>query len=514
MQAILSSQFDSSHTDPLELGAVELARAIAAQRISSSEVVERYIRRIEEVDPDLNAVVFKRFDAARREARAADERVRATAHKAALPPLFGVPVTLKECIDLAGSPSTFGIEGRSAPLQSDAAVVRRIREAGAIVLAKTNVSQLLSFVETDNLVFGRTNHPLSKERSCGGSSGGEAAIVAMRGSPLGFGTDLGGSIRMPAASCGLVGFKPTAGRCLDEGRVAIPPSQHAITSQIGVLAHSVEDVALGMRVAIGHGDDRRGGLGSLDEIDISSLRIVVHEDDGMLTPCPAARRALREATAALTNLGARVVNVALPERRQVQQLFIRILSSDALAHIRRSLGNSRVDPRIRQLVLSSSAPSWLLSCVLTLTGRQETLRQLRAIGDGSADEYFQAAEALEQARAEALAAMSGADIILSPAMPLPALRHGATAELSTLGSYATYWNALGWPAGVVPVTCVRADEESDRPTSRDPFHRYARDTEHGSTGLPIAVQIAAAPHHDHTVLAALRALERARHAGA
>jgi fatty acid amide hydrolase len=106
--------------------------------------------------------------------------------------------------------------------------------------------------------------------------------------------------------------------------------------------------------------------------------------------------------------------------------------------------------------------------------------------------------------------MSGADIVLSPATALPAIRHGAAAELSTLGTYTTYWNALGWPAGVVPFTSVRAGEESDRPASRDRFEQAARESERDSVGLPIAVQIAAAPHHDHIALAAMRALENAR----
>jgi fatty acid amide hydrolase len=502
MHTIESSH--SSNVDPTELSAVELARAIAQQRLTSVDVVERFICRIQQVNPDLNAVVFERFDAARREAREADRRA---CSGGLLPPLLGVPVTLKECIDLAGSPSTFGVDGRSAPLQVDAAVVSRIRGAGAIVLAKTNVAQLLSFVETDNPVFGRTNHPMNKERSCGGSSGGEGALVAAHGSPLGFGTDFGGSIRIPAAFCGLVGFKPSAGRCLDQGRAAVPQGQSAITSQIGVLAHRVEDVALGVRVAIGDGDDQRGPLASLDDVDVASLRVVVQEDDSVLAPCPAARRAVREATATLTELGAKVVTVSLPDRLLAQHLFMRIVSADRLAHIRRTLGRSRLDPRIRQMVIASTAPGWMMATLLKLTRRHKVLRELASLSDGSADEFFRMAGELEQLRAHAIAAMSGADIVLSPAVALPAVRHGATAELSTLGTYTTYWNALGWAAGVVPITHVRPGEESDRPASRDRFEQAARETERNSVGLPIAVQISAPPHHDHIALAAMRALE-------
>lgn len=174
------------------------------------------------------------------------------------------------------------------------------------------------------------------------------------------------------------------------------------------------------------------------------------------------------------------------------------------------IAHAFADAVLRQMVVASVAPSWLMSPLLKLTRRNKVLRDLASLSDGTTDEYFRTAAELQQLRAAALAAMSGADIVLSPAVALPAIRHGATAELSMLGTYTTYWNALGWPAGVVPITHVRAGEESDRPPSRDRFEQAARESERGSVGLPIAVQVAAAPHRDHVALAALRALERAR----
>jgi fatty acid amide hydrolase len=468
--------------------------------------VEAYIRRIEQVNPRLNAVVFERFAQARREAALADQRVRAGGE---LPPLLGVPITLKDTIDLEGAPSTFGIDDHSAPEAQDAAVVQRLREAGAIVVAKTNVSQLLLFVECSNPRFGRTNHPLSQERSSGGSSGGEGALIAARASALGFGTDIGGSVRVPAAFCGAVGFKPTAGRCVDPGRFSVPLGQQAIVSQIGVLARNVDDAVLGLRVAVAKGDDQRGPLEALDGVEIRGLRVAVREDDGFLAPCPAARRALREAVAALTARGAQLVPLQLPTPQQMSPLFTCIMSADMMLNARRWLARSRVDPQLRQLMAVMRIPRWLLALSMPLTQRRMAQQLLRGLGDGSAADYFDAVEALEQLRRESLAAMSGTDIVLSPAVPLPAVRHGATMELGTLGHYTSYWNALGWPAGVVPVTRVQPDEESDRPASRDRMLRAARETERGSAGLPIAVQIASTPHRDHVALAALRAIESA-----
>jgi fatty acid amide hydrolase len=168
--------------DPCTLPATELAAQIALGAFTAREAVEAYIARIERLNEALNAVVVKRYDEARAEADAIDQR---RARGETLPPLAGVPITVKECLDLAGTAATFGLPGRIATRAAiDDPYVGRLRAAGAIVIAKTNVAQLLIFTETDNPVYGRTNNPWNLERSSGGSSGGEAAILAAGGSAL------------------------------------------------------------------------------------------------------------------------------------------------------------------------------------------------------------------------------------------------------------------------------------------------------------------------------------------
>jgi len=505
---VSASPATHASSEPTQLGAAELARRIAARQLRPSEVVEAYIARIQAVQPALNAVVFERFDEARREAREADGRVQVGGE---LPPLCGVPITLKDSIDLAGAPSTFGVERLRAPVARDAAVVRRLRAAGAIVLAKTNVAQLLLFFETDNPVFGRTLNPHAPERSSGGSSGGEAALIARHASPLGFGTDIGGSVRVPAGFCGIAGFKPTSGRLNDEGRFSAPLGQTAIVSQVGVMARSVEDLALGLRVALApEGDDGRGPLLPYSAVSVRGLRVALCEDDGIFAPCPAARRAVREAAAALGGAGAELVQIDMPARSRLYASFYAIMNADRLAHARATLGGGKIDPRIRNILRASTLPRPLIELALRATSRGRLLEITRNLGDGSANAYFAAVETLAELRAQALDAMRGADIVLSPASALPALRHGASAELGGIGSYTLAWNVLGWPAGVVPWTQVREGEESDRPITRDVGDRVARETERGSVGLPIGVQVAAAPQRDHVALAALRALEQLR----
>jgi amidase len=190
--------------------ATALAKAIRAKEISSEEVVNAYLRRVEAVNSKLNAVVQFTAEAALAQAREADATLARGAIKG---PLHGVPFTVKDNIDTAGVICTVGTKGRTSfvPTQ-DATIVTRMRTAGAILLGKTNLPELALAFATDNLVYGRTNNPYDLSRTPGGSSGGEAAIMAAGGSPLGLGNDFGGSIRLPSHWCGIAGIKPTSGR--------------------------------------------------------------------------------------------------------------------------------------------------------------------------------------------------------------------------------------------------------------------------------------------------------------
>ena len=234
--------------DVLSLGAAEIARQIRAGQRSVSDVLEAHIRRIEAVNPALNALVTPNFEAARAAAQAADDHV-ARHGTADLPPLFGVPVSIKDAFPVAGQRFTAGAWAlRDQIADEDAEAVARLKAAGAIVLGKTNCPELSWLIETVNPVFGRTHNPHDPARTVGGSSGGEAALIAAGGSPLGLGSDIAGSVRIPAAACGVVSLKPSAGRIPTAGHVpdfgpALPGWNTA-----GPLARRVEDLALALSV--------------------------------------------------------------------------------------------------------------------------------------------------------------------------------------------------------------------------------------------------------------------------
>jgi fatty acid amide hydrolase len=465
------------------------------------------------VNGALNAVVVKRYAEAREEARAADRR-RAAGEP--LGALHGVPVTVKECLDVAGTPTTFGVAARRGHLaEQDDPYVARLRAAGAVVLGKTNVAQMLAFIECDNPVYGRTNNPWDLARSPGGSSGGQAAIVAAGGVPLGLGTDIGGSSRVPAAFCGIVGIKPTAGRMPDIGRGSFPLGQRGIVSQVGVFARNVGDAALGLRVAATPLNEPTVPLGDYRQVDLSGLNVAVLNEDGAFEASAAYGRAVRQASEALLRRGARIVFIQPPPPAFAIAILYSLLSADGMAGMRRFLGRSKRDFRIKQLEQICTTPRKLrpfLQTLLRMTRRGKAAGLIPLFGPHSAAVHWDWVQRQMDYQAQWLAALDTtphgrADLVLSPSCGLPALRHGASAEVGVAGAYSCLYNVLGWPAGVVPVTRVRPQEQTLTPRGRDMADRTATATEQGSAGLPIAVQVAARPWREDLVLAALAAIE-------
>src|SRR4051812_42015054 len=200
-------------TRPLtQRSAVELAAAIRSGATTSREIVDAHIALLERVNPAINAIVADRYDAAREEADAADACVAAAGPDESLPPFLGVPCTIKESLETEGMPWSIGLVARKDVRgERDCEIVRRVRAAGAIVLGVTNVSELTMWIESDNRVYGRASSPYSTRHSAGGSSGGEGAAVGSGGSPFGVGSDMGGSIRIPAYCGGVFGHKASLG---------------------------------------------------------------------------------------------------------------------------------------------------------------------------------------------------------------------------------------------------------------------------------------------------------------
>jgi amidase len=273
--------------------ASEIARLVRERSVSAVEVVEAHLARIEAVNGELNAIV--QLDA---------ERALAAARSLPAGPLRGVPFTVKDNLEAAGIVMAIGAPERAEVVATrDATTVARLRDAGAILIGKTNCPPYGGGIETDNPVYGRTNNPYDLSRTCGGSSGGEAAAVAAGLSACGAGTDSGASVRLPAHFCGVAALKPTSGRIPvtgvidDEGQIGALSDPR---TQVGPLARSVADVALLLRVLSGP-DGSDGGVPPValgDPGPVRGLRVAAfgaydHAEAGGETAAVSAPRRMR-----------------------------------------------------------------------------------------------------------------------------------------------------------------------------------------------------------------------------
>jgi len=452
---------DVTHTS-----AAKLARAIRRKQVSSAEVVDAYLNRIEEVNPKLNAVVQLTADAARKAARKADA---ALAKGQALGPLHGVPFTCKDALDVAGVVSTGGTLGRAGNVPSqDATVVARMKAAGGIMLGKTNLTEACLGWESDNLVYGRANNPYDLGRTPGGSSGGEAAIVAAGGSPVGLGSDAGGSVRVPAHFCGLAGIKPTTGRTPRTGHWPLLNGVPEAFNQVGPLARHVEDLALILPII--SGPDWRDPhvvpmpLGDPRKIRVRGLRIAMYVDNGVRPAEPDTAAVVLSAAKALEAAGANIEQRRPPRIEEAYGLLFDIWGADGGENIRdlfKSVGTTKTHKVVggfREKQGSAPKPAAELAKLLIR---------------------------LDEFRTAMLAFMESYDAILCPVGSGSALRHGES--LGRGGylklTYTSAFNLTGWPAAAV--RCGTSKE-----------------------GLPINVQVAVRPWREDVALAAVQALEQ------
>jgi amidase len=291
-----------------------LARAIREKKVSSVEVVRAHLEHIHTVNPRLNAVVFATAESGLKEARSADRHNRRTD---VLGPLHGVPFTVKDIFNTAGLPTTAGLRiMRTNIPDHDATAVARMRRAGAILIGKTNCPPGGAGVESWKSMRGGTRNPYDISRTPGGSSSGEAAIIAAGGSPLGLGSDSGGSVRMPAAYCGIAALKPTAGLIPVTGAYGLPGGLTDMRSQVGPMARYVSDLALTLPVLVGP-DGVDSGVVPVPlpkrSPGLPGLKVAWYADDGMARPTKEVAATVRAAARALAEQGCTVTEERLPQ---------------------------------------------------------------------------------------------------------------------------------------------------------------------------------------------------------
>lgn len=500
------------------LSATELLAALGAREISSVEIVRALTERADAVGPALNCFALRLHDKALLEAEAADAARRGGGE---LGRLHGLPITVKENLALTGTDATMGIKALvGRPASEDAVVVAALRRAGAIVLGKTNVPQLLLAQETENDIWGLTPNPWNTGRSSGGSSGGEAAAIASGASPCGVGTDIGGSIRIPAHFCGIAGLKPTVDRLSNRGSSGASPGQEMVRSQVGPMARTVADLVLLMQAidpaALAAWDPGVPPLplGDPDGIDLRGMRIGWFDDDGYLAPSASLRRAVQRARQVLEEAGAELVPHRPAGAQELIYLWLAAVSADGARTMSRRLDG---DPFSRQLAPSRrilKLPRSVrlgLGKVLAARGEARLAKLMGVLGEKTVERYWDLTEERTRLRRLELDLWNRdrLDAVLCPAHAVPAMAHGTSGDFTLSLSYAFRYTFLNFPAGVVPVTRVSQREASEARSDGDRVEKKVAATEAAGAGLPVGVQLIARPYREDVALAVMAAVQRA-----
>lgn len=463
----------------IDMGACELGRAIARRDLSPVEVVDAHIAHIEAVNPTLNAVVATRFEAARAEAQAAESFL---ADNPSPSPLYGVPCTVKDFLGCVGLPHTGGMLARKDHLATEnATVVQRLQDAGAIILGNTNVPEGGLWMETDNLIYGRTHNPWRKGFSPGGSSGGEGAIIAAGGAPFGLGSDIGGSIRIPAAFCGTAGHKPSGRLVPNTGHY--PGGDPGVGAYLvtGPLARKVEDLRAVMDIIAGPDD--------LDPVctplpwtettptDLRDVVVYPVETNGRARVSKEMRQAIADSARALADRGARIEERPFPGMKKGFEIWASMMSEGANDHYDVVLGQGEAINVWQQLLklpfrrANHTYHALLMTLADKLTGGLTAFAK-RRVADGLA------------LRAEFEDALGPNGVLLHPPYSRPAPRHHGAWRTPFDAACTALFNVMEFPCTHVPIS-----------TSRK--------------GLPVGVQVIGRRGHDGLTLAVASALEDA-----
>lgn len=424
-----------------------LAELIRKREVSAAEVVEAYLERISRLNPELNAIVT----------------LAPPVIENSQGPLFGVPITVKDTIETAGLRTTSGsrIRAHHVP-ERDAPAVARLKAAGAIVLGKTNAAEMAMDYNADNPVFGRAVHPQDPKLTPGGSSGGEAVAIATHMSAGGLGSDLAGSVRIPAHFCGIAALKPGVGRVPGEGQFPPSTGPYGLGAVIGPMARTVADVRLLFRVLAAE-REREGDLAA------KGLRFAWYGDDGVVPVTDETAQAVRDAAVALMEAGLIGEERLPPHVQRGNELWLKLFSRASVVQLRQVYAGREDE--------GGSFVSW-------------RLRTADDVVTPSLDEYISNWMERDRLREELLRWMETTPLIIAPVGAVPAYEHDTlkvTVRGTTMGTFRAFSYAQAFNVFDLPVATVPAGRSRE--------------------GLPIGVQIVGRPFAEETVLAAAEIVE-------
>ncbi|KAG8436963.1 hypothetical protein GDO86_007880 [Hymenochirus boettgeri] len=456
---------DMSLQEILNLSLPELTKKVEDGSIPPDGVLYSYVAKALEVNKDVNCVTVFMSDC---ETQLQDVKKRKQKGL-----LYGIPVSIKEHVGYQ---------------------VICFKKQGAVIFVKTNVPQTLISFETSNPIYGHTVNPHNHKKGASGSTGGEGALIGGGGSVLGIGTDLGGSIRVPASFCGIAGFKPTTKRLSIQGVRPCIDGLLSVQLCIGPMARDVDSLALCMKALLCDEmfklDPTVPPLLFNEEVYLTSkpLRIGYYETDGFTLPNPAMKRVLLETKTLLEEAGHTLIPFKPPQiDYMLNELFIKALLGDGGQTLHEKFKNNVADPHLKEMAFLCSIPSAvkkILSLILrTFEYQTKFIAEWRKLK---------------------------LDVLLAPMLG-PAFNTGYPGKLLVTGSYTMLFNIIEFPAGVVPVGSVTKTDEEElshyKGHYNDILDKLFKKAVEGGVGLPLSVQCVALPYQDELCLRFMKEVE-------
>ncbi|KAG1736566.1 amidase signature domain-containing protein [Suillus lakei] len=483
--------------------ASEIVQRIAKGEWTSSQVLEAYIARSAMAQAETNFL----YEDARKQAKELDAEFAST--KTLRGPFHGVPVSFKDHYQIKGYDATTGFTAwANNPGTKDACLVTQFRTAGAIIFVKTNVPQTMFAFECSNPLWGRTTNPWNSQYTCGGSSGGEGALLAMDGSAMGVGSDIGGSLRIPASFCGIYSMKPTAERV---SSIATRPGYEAIRSSHGPLARSVQDCELFCKTIFGQKDSSHQNIPlPYQPVELpSELRFGYYLSDVITETSPACKRAVLETVSALRKQGHECIEFTSSLNATAMEVFLGLASSDGYKKMLSHLDSDPMEDSLFLVTLGPKLPSFVrnLACWIVNTFLGDSLfSRFFSLGrEKSVSEFTDLTDQRNKAVVawyEQVWDKYGFDGIIAPVQSLPVIPHGGTTYLAPLAAATIMYNL---PAGFVAGASGRSKMFDTRMyLGKNPAYDPK-----AMEGIPIGIQLVGKKWEDEKVLAMMHVVDEA-----
>lgn len=503
----------------LSLSANDLAKAINARQVTSVQAVSTYCQRAYTLGREMNLTAEECFGEALEDAKLCDEE---TAKGLSRGILHGVPISVKDHISMKGCTSSAGVVYKlDYPDKEDAVEIQLLKNQGAIPFVRSNLTQAVMWLETSNKIYGCSVNPWNRNKTVGGSSGGEGGLIACRASPLGIGSDIGGSIRIPSSFCGVYGFKPTPSRVSCKGIISsqienVEPFGYIVPETQGPLGRSVDDLILVTRCWFSQNMNLNDpnilptGFNEQALSEERRLKIGYFNTSKIFEPAPCVKNAIDRCVKELSKKYD-VVEFQIPNFEEIIKIFFRLFGKVSSIYVPRSFQGEDPEPYYVPMIQETKHP--LYSSLMLKIFKRFGLHRLveLSIQDPviTSEDFISGFRYMQNLVSQAIDKWESENIdaVICPIMGIVAPDHGRTLEIAHSMIFCSSFNALRFPCGIVPVGLVKSNDAYYVDGFNDPITQSCNDCLKDGQGLPYALQVVALPFKDELALRVMKDVE-------